>query len=77
MEGIIFVPLVLFVAVVLPIWLMLHYGTRWRRSQGLTPTERRRLDNIFSTAHQLEKRIKTMETILDAEMPGWRANHDR
>ncbi|MDH2432770.1 envelope stress response membrane protein PspB [Pokkaliibacter sp. MBI-7] len=67
-----FVPAVIFLTVVAPIWLILHYWTRSRQNKGLSDEERQTLEDSLSVAERLEKRVTTLETILDAEHPSWR-----
>ena len=70
--GFFFVPAILFIVVVLPLWLLLHYLTRWRASRGLSTEDERMLADLWKNARRLEERVATLETILDAEAPGWR-----
>ena len=70
--GFFFVPAILFIVVVLPIWLLLHFLTRWRASRGLSTEDERMLADLWKNARRLEERVATLETILDAEAPGWR-----
>ena len=70
--GFFFVPAMLFVVVVLPLWLLLHYVTRWRTTRGLSTEDERMLADLWKNARRLEERVATLETILDAEAPGWR-----
>jgi|GEM_PF-170432 len=70
-----FVPTVVFVSLVLPLWLVLHYWSKSRMSKGLSEQERETLDQAMEHAERLEQRIRTLETILDAEHPEWR-RHD-
>ncbi|MFO1061743.1 MAG: envelope stress response membrane protein PspB [Dongiaceae bacterium] len=72
LNAIWFVPALLFVVVVLPLWLLLHYVTRWRAGRGLSTEDERMLADLWQQARKLEERIGTLETILDAEAPGWR-----
>lgn len=72
MEAILFVPVLLFVIIVMPLWLLLHYVTRWRAGRGLSAEDERMLGDLWQQARRLEDRIGTLETILDAEAPGWR-----
>jgi phage shock protein B len=68
----VFVPTIVFIVVVLPLWLLLHYLTRWRASRGLSTEDERMLADLWKNARRLEERVATLETILDAEAPGWR-----
>lgn len=74
-SGLLFVPLVLFVVVVLPLWLLLHYSTRWRTARTLTKADEKMLADLWSGIRRMEDRIATLETILDADAPGWQERH--
>jgi phage shock protein B len=71
-----FVPTVIFLAVVVPMWLMLHYWTRARLNKGLSGVEHQQLEETLALAERLEKRVQTLETILDSEHAGWRTSRD-
>lgn len=71
-----FVPTVIFLTVVLPMWLILHYWTRARQDKGLSDEERHSLEEAMALAERLEQRVATLETILDAEHAGWRTARD-
>ncbi|NGE24293.1 envelope stress response membrane protein PspB [Klebsiella pneumoniae] len=51
-------------------WLWLHYNSQ--RGSRAGEFETRRLAALAENAQQMEARIKTLESILDAENPGWR-----
>jgi len=70
-----FVPAVIFLTLVAPLWLILHYWTQSRIRRGLSEDERRLLMDSQHTVERLEKRLATLETILDAEHDGWRTPH--
>ena len=61
-----------FVVVVLPIWIIAHYVTRWRTAKILTTEDESMLSELWETAPKLESRINALESILDAEAPEWR-----
>ncbi|MGB1237811.1 MAG: envelope stress response membrane protein PspB [Pseudomonadales bacterium] len=68
----IFVPMVVFLVIVAPLWLILHYWSRAKESKGFSEQERQTLDDV---AHQLDKlhgRIHSLEAILDDKHQGWR-----
>ena len=67
-----FVPAVLFLTIVAPIWLVLHYVTRWRSTRTLSREDERMLVDLWESAKRMELRIATLEKILDAEAPQWR-----
>lgn len=73
MEGvlipIIIVP-ILFIG--LP-WLIFHYITKWKSQAVLTGEDERMLDELHDIARRLDERLCTVERIMTAENPNWRA----
>ena len=67
-----FVPAVIFLTVVAPIWIIAHYVTRWRTGKALSSDEERLIAELWQTTDKMEQRIVTLERILDAEAPNWR-----
>ncbi len=61
-----------FVVVVLPIWIIAHYVTRWRTAKTLSGSEETMLAELRDTAEKMEGRMRSLERILDAEAPDWR-----
>lgn len=76
MDDIIFVPLILFMIFVAPIWVIMHYRSKGKISQGLNSNELEQLNALALRAEKMTDRIKTLEAILDAESPKWRNRHD-
>lgn len=72
MEEIFVTPIIIFMVVVAPIWLILHYKSKRQISQGLTKEEYTQLSELSELADSMTDRIKTLEAILDAETPDWR-----
>lgn len=71
-------PLIVFLAFVLPLWIVFHYLTKWKRmkhegpGEGRVAVDRQELKRLRDTAARLEHRIRSLEKILDEESPGWR-----
>ena len=63
------VPLILFVVVVAPIWIIAHYTTRWRMAKTLTPEDEKQFAELWQIAERMEERMGNIERILDAEAP--------
>ncbi|MEK9679241.1 MAG: envelope stress response membrane protein PspB [Rhodospirillaceae bacterium] len=61
-----------FVVIVLPIWIIAHYGTKWRSNKVITEGDERLLSELWDTAGKMEERVRTLERILDEEAPDWR-----
>ncbi len=72
MNDIIVAPVIIFMLVVAPIWLVLHYRSKRQVSQGLSEEEYVQLSELSELADKMADRIKTLEAILDAETPDWR-----
>lgn len=73
------VPLILFFVIVAPIWLILHYRSkRHAGSSTIAPQSEPLSHNdpevaeLWQTARRMEERIRTLERILDADVPNWR-----
>ena len=72
MEELIMVPVIIFMLLVAPIWLILHYRSKRQISQGFSEEEYTQLSDLSELADKMTDRIKTLEAILDAETPEWR-----
>lgn len=67
--GIQWAPVIIFFAVVAPIWIIAHYVTRWRTSQVLSGADGQMLEDLWRTAERMEDRLKSLEQILDSNEP--------
>ena len=67
-----FVPVVIFLTIVAPVWIFMHYRSKQRAQGALSDDERLELETLAATAERMMDRIDTLEAILDAETPGWR-----
>jgi len=70
--DILMAPIIIFMVVVAPIWLILHYRSKRQVSQGLTDEEFGQLNELIGKADKMSQRIETLEAILDSEAPQWR-----
>lgn len=50
--------------IVLP-GMILHYITLWRRQKTLQPDDERMLEDLWRSAKLMERRIETLEALLD------------
>ncbi len=71
--GILFVPAVLFMVIVAPLWLIFHYVTVWKTQRNAGRADQGALNTMSDTARRLEDRVAALEKLLDAEAPGWRS----
>jgi len=71
--GVLFVPAVLFMVIVAPLWLIFHYVTVWKTQRNAGRADQGALNSMWDTARRLETRVAALEKLLDAEAPGWRS----
>ena len=65
-------PLIIFMVIVAPIWLVLHYRSKKQVNQGLSEEERTQLNLMADKVEKMRDRVRTLERILDADSPNWR-----
>ncbi len=62
-----------FVVIVLPIWLIFHYGAKRKAMQAPSQADQQELVALRDAARWMEQRIDNLERVLDTEAPGWRS----
>ncbi len=72
-----FVPTILFMTVVAPIWISMHYRSVNKSSRSLSEEDRESIEHMLETVDKLTDRIGTLESILDADYPDWRQQMNR
>jgi len=73
MEEVIMAPVIIFMILVAPIWLVLHYRSKKQVNQGLSQEEYIQLAELSEAAEIMADRITTLEAILEVETPNWRS----
>lgn len=58
-------PIIIFMVVVAPLWLILHYRSKKQVSQGLSEHEHRQLLELAQKADKMADRVETLEALLD------------
>ncbi|MCG7488118.1 envelope stress response membrane protein PspB [Vibrio sp. Of14-4] len=69
-------PLIVFLIFVAPLWLILHYRSKKKTAGGLSEEDFNRLQTLSEKAEQMQKRVDTLERILDTETPNWRRRYE-
>lgn len=72
-----FVPSVLFLVIVAPIWLTLHYRYKREQSKGISRDELYELEDMLAKIDKLADRVETLEKILTDENPNWKSETKR
>ena len=67
---------VVFIVLVIMPSVILSNMTKLKQQKSLSADDEHMLEDLWRSARRMEKRIKSLEAILDAETPGWRKNED-
>ena len=54
-------------------WIIFHYITKWKSQATLTKEDENLLDELHELARRLDDRMCSIERIMTAENPNWRA----
>ena len=60
-----FVPTVILVGLVLPLWLIFHYVTKWREQKRQAQASREDMEALWRIADKLERRLDSLEAVID------------
>ena len=69
--GLLMIPIVVFMVIVAPLWLVLHYKERRSIQQGLSEEQQQILNQLLMKNDQLTSRIAQLEKILSAQDASW------
>ena len=67
---------ILFFAVVVPMFLVLHFITKWRQSREFSRDDERMLEELWELSQRLEDRLETLERILEDDLPRRRRRNE-
>jgi phage shock protein B len=68
----ILIAVIIFVAIPAPLFIVLHFITKWKQSREISSGDEEMLEDLWRLSQRLEERLETLETILDNELPDWR-----
>lgn len=74
MGELIAIAIIVFIAIPAPLFIILHFITKWKQSREMSGGDERMLEDLWQLSTRLEDRMDALETILDNEIPGWRKN---
>ncbi len=66
------IALIVFVAIPAPLFIVLHFITKWKQSREISGGDEKMLEDMWLLAQHMEERLESLETILDSELPDWR-----
>jgi phage shock protein B len=61
-----------FMTVVVPLVIIMHYVTKWKATKGLSDDEQRMLEDLYRDSQDMQSRLNALETILDDQVPDWK-----
>jgi phage shock protein B len=67
-----FVLTIVFMVIVVPFIVIMHYTTKWKATKGLSDDEHRMLEDLWKESQAMQSRVNALETILDSQVPEWR-----
>jgi phage shock protein B len=68
----IFILALIFMTIVVPVVVIMHYTTKWKAIKGLSDDEHKMLEDLWKESQGMQSRVNALETILDSEVPDWR-----
>ena len=77
MSELILIAVIVFIAVPAPLFIVLHFITKWKQSREITGGDEQMLEDLWQLSQRLEERLESLEIILDNEMPQWRRQHEQ
>ncbi len=66
------IALIVFLAIPAPLFIVLHFITKWKQSREISGGDEKMLEELWQLSQRLERRLESLETILDSELPDWR-----
>jgi phage shock protein B len=66
------IAIIVFLAIPVPMFIALHFVTKWKQAREITGGDERMLEDMWSLSQRLEERLEILERILDGELPDWR-----
>jgi phage shock protein B len=64
--------LVAVIAIMMPVFLVAAFRSR-RRDSSTSPADQQHIVMLSEAARKMERRIESLEMLLDTEVPGWRS----
>jgi phage shock protein B len=68
----VFILTIIFMVIVVPFIVIMHYSTKWKATKGLSDDEHQMLEDLWKESQAMQSRVNALETILEAQVPDWR-----
>ena len=77
LSQLITIAVILFIAIPVPLFIILHFITKWKQSREISSSDEQMLEDLWHLSQRLQERLESLEIILDGEMPDWRKNYEQ
>jgi phage shock protein B len=77
LSALIAIAVILFIVIPAPLFIVLHYITRWKQSREMSNDDEQMLQDLWKLSQRLEERLDTLERILSDEVPELRSTQRR
>lgn len=77
LSELIVIALIVLIAVPAPLFIVLHFVTKWKQSREISGGDEQMLEDLWQLSQRLEERLESLEIILDNEIPDWRRQHEQ
>jgi phage shock protein B len=77
LSDLIAVAVILFLVIPAPLFIILHYVSKWKQSREMSNDDEQMLGDLWNLSQRLEERLDTLERILSDEAPELRRKHRR
>ena len=72
MSGLATLTVVLFLTIVAPLFIVLHFVTKWKQGREISGDDEQMLEDLYLLSQRLDERLDTLERILDDDTTEWR-----
>lgn len=72
MSGMASLAVILFLTIIVPLIVVLHYVTKWKQGREISGDDEKMLEDLYLMSQRMEERLHTLERILDDQLPEWR-----
>ncbi len=70
------VAIILFLSIAVPIFIVLHFITKWKQSREFSRDDEQMLEDLWQLSERLEERLVTLERILEDDLPPRRRTYE-
>ena len=75
--SLILVAIIIIVVIPAPLFIILHFITKWKQSREISSGDERMLDDLWRLSQKMEERLESLEIILNTEVPEWRKKYEQ